>query len=73
VVRRRSMALTSQNLTKKEKEIYKMIEREDPEALSKRRVRIVKKFVKANSNVRDQITNEIKEKIINPFRKKKGI
>jgi hypothetical protein len=67
------MSLTSQNLSKKEKDIYKMIEKEDPQAMSKRRLRIVKKFVKANSNVSQRITNEIRSKIINPFRKAKNI
>jgi hypothetical protein len=67
------MSLTSQNLSKKEKDIYKMIEKEDPQALSKRRLRIVKKLVKANSNVSQRITNEIRSKIINPFRKAKNI
>jgi len=67
------MSLTSQNLSKKEKEIYEMMEKENPQTIAKRRLRIVKKFVKANSNVSQRITNEIRAKIINPFRKKKNI
>jgi hypothetical protein len=68
-----NMSLTSQNLSKKEKEIYEMMEREDPQTIAKRRLRIVKKFVNRNGNVSKRITNEIRTKIINPFRKKNNI
>jgi hypothetical protein len=67
------MSLTSQNLTKREKEIYKMIESQDPETTAKRRLRIVKKFVSRNGNVSKRIRNEIREKIINPFRRRNNI
>ena len=67
------MSLTSQNLSRREKEIYARMEREDPENIAKRRLRIVKKFVSRNGNVSKRITNEIREKIINPFRRRNNI
>jgi hypothetical protein len=67
------MSLTSQSLSRKEKEIYKMMETEDPETIAKRRLRIVKKIVNRNSAVSKRITKEIREKMINPFRRRNNI
>jgi hypothetical protein len=67
------MSLTSQNLSTTEKRIYKRMETEDPENIAKRRLRIVKKIVKRNSTVSRRITNEIREKMINPFRRRNNI